>query len=176
MQWISALSLWMIPVLILFILIYGTYKRVPTYETFVEGGKEGIKITFSIIPFLIGMMVAISIFRASGAMDAVISLIKPVLHVLGVPSEVVPLALIRPISGNAALGMASDLISSYGPDSFIGRVASTIQGSTDTTLYVLTVYFGAVGIRRMGDALKVGLWADLVGIGAAILLATIMFQ
>lgn len=176
MQWISALSLWMIPVLILFILIYGTYKRVPTYETFVEGGKEGIKITFSIIPFLIGMMVAISIFRASGAMDAVISLIKPVLNALGVPSEVVPLALIRPISGNAALGMASDLISSYGPDSFIGRVASTIQGSTDTTLYVLTVYFGAVGIRRMGDALKVGLWADLVGIGAAILLATIMFQ
>lgn len=176
MQWISALSLWMIPVLILFILVYGTYKRVPTYETFVEGGKEGIKITFSIIPFLIGMMVAISIFRASGAMDAVISLIKPVLNVLGVPSEVVPLALIRPISGNAALGMASDLISSYGPDSFIGRVASTIQGSTDTTLYVLTVYFGAVGIRRMGDALKVGLWADLVGIGAAILLATIMFQ
>ena len=166
----------MIPVLILFILIYGTYKRVPTYETFVEGGKEGIKITFSIIPFLIGMMVAISIFRASGAMDAVISLIKPVLNVLGVPSEVVPLALIRPISGNAALGMASDLISSYGPDSFIGRVASTIQGSTDTTLYVLTVYFGAVGIRKMGDALKVGLWADLVGIGAAILLATIMFQ
>lgn len=176
MQWISALSLWMIPVLILFILVYGTYKRVPTYETFVEGGKEGIKITFSIIPFLIGMMVAISIFRASGAMDAVISLIKPVLNVLGVPSEVVPLALIRPISGNAALGMASDLISSYGPDSFIGRVASTIQGSTDTTLYVLTVYFGAVGIRRMGDALKVGLWADLVGIGAAIMLATIMFQ
>ena len=176
MQWISALSLWMIPVLILFILIYGTYKRVPTYETFVEGGKEGIKITFSIIPFLIGMMVAISIFRASGAMDAVISLIKPVLNALGVPSEVVPLALIRPISGNAALGMASDLISSYGPDSFIGRVASTIQGSTDTTLYVLTVYFGAVGIRKMGDALKVGLWADLVGIGAAILLATIMFQ
>ena len=176
MQWISALSLWMIPVLILFILVYGTYKRVPTYETFVEGGKEGIKITFSIIPFLIGMMVAISIFRASGAMDAVISLIKPVLNALGVPSEVVPLALIRPISGNAALGMASDLISSYGPDSFIGRVASTIQGSTDTTLYVLTVYFGAVGIRRMGDALKVGLWADLVGIGAAIMLATIMFQ
>ena len=98
------------------------------------------------------------------------------MHVLGVPSEVVPLALIRPISGNAALGMASDLIASYGPDSFIGRVASTIQGSTDTTLYVLTVYFGAVGIKRMGDALKVGLWADLVGIGAAIILATIMFQ
>ena len=176
MQWISALSLWMIPVMILLILAYGTYKKVPTYESFVEGGKEGVKITFSIIPFLIGMMVAISIFRASGAMDAVISWIKPALHVLGVPSEVVPLALIRPISGNAALGMASDLIASYGPDSFIGRVASTIQGSTDTTLYVLTVYFGAVGIKRMGDALKVGLWADLVGIGAAIILETIMFQ
>jgi len=122
------------------------------------------------------MMVAISIFRASGAMDLLIGWMKPVLNFLGVPSEVVPLALIRPISGNASLGMVSDLIATYGPDSFIGKVASTIQGSTDTTLYVLTVYFGAVGIKKMGDALKVGLLADLVGIGAAILLATIMFQ
>lgn len=176
MHWISTISIWMIPVVILLILVMGAIKKVPTYESFVEGGKDGIKITFSIIPYLIGMMVAISIFRASGAMDLLIGWMKPVLNFLGVPSEVVPLALIRPISGNASLGMVSDLIATYGPDSFIGKVASTIQGSTDTTLYVLTVYFGAVGIKKMGDALKVGLLADLVGIGAAILLATIMFQ
>ncbi len=176
MHWISTISIWMIPVVILLILVMGVIKKVPTYESFVEGGKDGIKITFSIIPYLIGMMVAISIFRASGAMDLLIGWMKPVLNFLGVPSEVVPLALIRPISGNASLGMVSDLIATYGPDSFIGKVASTIQGSTDTTLYVLTVYFGAVGIRKMGDALKVGLLADLVGIGAAIFLAAIMFQ
>lgn len=176
MHWISIISIWMIPSVILIILGMAVIKKVPTYETFVEGGKEGIKITFSIIPYLIGMMVAISIFRASGAMDLLIGWIRPVLNFLGVPSEIVPLALIRPISGNASLGMVSDLIATYGPDSFIGKVASTVQGSTDTTLYVLTVYFGAVGIKKMGDALKVGLWADLVGIGAAILLAGIMFQ
>ena len=176
MHWISTISIWMIPTFILLILGVGAIKKVPTYETFVEGGKDGIKITFSIIPYLIGMMVAISIFRASGAMDLVIGWMKPLLNFLGVPSEVVPLALIRPISGNASLGMVSDLIATYGPDSFIGKVASTIQGSTDTTLYVLTVYFGAVGIRKMGDALKVGLWADFVGIGAAIFLAAVMFQ
>ena len=176
MHWISTISIWMIPSVILLILVMGAIKKVPTYESFVEGGKDGIKITFSIIPYLIGMMVAISIFRASGAMDLLIGWMKPVLNFLGVPSEVVPLALIRPISGNASLGMVSDLIATYGPDSFIGKVASTVQGSTDTTLYVLTVYFGAVGIRKMGDALKVGLWADLIGIGAAIVLATIMFQ
>ncbi|MCR2820281.1 spore maturation protein [Lederbergia panacisoli] len=176
MEVISLISLWIIPVIIGVILIYSTLKKVPTYEHFVEGGKEGIRIAVSIIPFLVGMLVAITVFRTSGALDFFIQLIKPVLNALGVPAEVVPLALIRPISGTAALGLMSDLISQYGPDSFIGRLASTIQGSTDTTFYVLTVYFGAVGIKKMGDALKVGLLADLVGISAAIIIVTIMFS
>ena len=158
-----------------FILIYGTIKKVPTYEVFVDGGKEGIKIAVSIIPFLIGMLVAITIFRESGALEFFVGLMRPALLALGIPPEIVPLAIIRPISGTAALGMMSDMIATYGPDSFIGRLASTLQGSTDTTLYVLTVYFGAVGIRKMGDALKVGLLADLVGIAAAIFIVTIMF-
>ncbi|MCR8846996.1 spore maturation protein [Rossellomorea sp. SC111] len=175
MQWISTISLWLIPIMIGFILIYGTIKKVPTYETFVDGGKEGIKIAVSIIPFLIGMLVAITIFRESGALEFFVGLIRPALLALGIPPEIVPLAIIRPISGTAALGMMSDIIGTHGPDSFIGRLASTLQGSTDTTLYVLTVYFGAVGIRKMGDALKVGLLADLVGIAAAIFIVTIMF-
>nr|WP_249317054.1 spore maturation protein [Bacillus sp. FJAT-50079] len=158
------------------ILIYSTLKKAPSYEYFVEGGKEGIKIAISIIPFLVGMLVAITVFRASGALDFFIQLIKPMLQVLGVPAEVVPLALIRPISGTAALGVMSDLIATHGPDSFIGKLASTIQGSTDTTFYVLTVYFGAVGIKKMGDALKVGLLADLAGISAAIIIITLMFS
>ncbi|MBN8190802.1 spore maturation protein [Bacillus sp. NTK074B] len=175
MQWITTISLWLIPVMIGFILIYGTIKKVPTYEVFVDGGKEGIKIAVSIIPFLIGMLVAITIFRESGALEFFVGLMRPALLALGIPPEIVPLAIIRPISGTAALGMMSDMIATYGPDSFIGRLASTLQGSTDTTLYVLTVYFGAVGIRKMGDALKVGLLADLVGIAAAIFIVTIMF-
>ncbi|MFC5732611.1 spore maturation protein [Cytobacillus gottheilii] len=175
MQIVSLISLWFIPVLIGIILIYGTIKKVPTYESFTEGGKEGIKIAVSIIPFLVGMLVAISVFRASGALEYVMGFIKPALEAVGIPAEIVPLAIIRPISGTAALGMTSDLIASYGPDSFIGRLASVLQGSTDTTFYVLTVYFGAVGIKKMGDALKVGLLADLVGIGAAIIVVTLLF-
>ncbi|MBU8879172.1 spore maturation protein [Bacillus sp. FJAT-29790] len=172
---VSLISLWFIPVLIGFILLYGTIKRVPTYESFVDGGKEGIKIAVSIIPFLVGMLVAISVFRASGALEYFMAFIRPGLELIRVPPDIVPLAIIRPISGTAALGMTSDLIATHGPDSFLGRLASVLQGSTDTTFYVLTVYFGAVGIRKMGDALKVGLLADLVGIVAAIVVVTIVF-
>lgn len=175
MEFISLISLWFIPILIGFILLYGTIKQVPTYESFVEGGKEGIKIAVSIIPFLVGMMVAISVFRASGALDFLMVWIRPIVEKIGVPAEIVPLAIIRPISGTAALGMTSDIMAAYGADSFIGRLAATIQGSTDTTFYVLTVYFGAVGIRKMGDAVKVGLLADLVGIIAAIIVVTLVF-
>lgn len=175
MEIISLVSLGFIPVLIGFILIYGTIKQVPTYESFVEGGKEGIKIAVSIIPFLVGMLVAISVFRASGALEALMKWIRPVMESIGVPAEIIPLILIRPISGTAALGMTSDLIAVYGPDSFIGRLASVLQGSTDTTFYVLTVYFGAVGIKKMGDALKVGLLADVVGIIVAIIVVALIF-
>ncbi|KPB03178.1 spore maturation protein [Bacillus sp. CHD6a] len=175
MQLISLISLWMIPLIIGFILLYATFKKVPTYETFVEGGKEGIKIAISIIPFLVGMLVAISIFRASGALDFLVEFVRPVMKAIGVPAEIVPLSIIRPISGTAALGMTTDMIATYGPDSFMGRLASVLQGSTDTTLYVITVYFGAVGIKKMGDALKVGLLADVVGIIVSILVVTIFF-
>ncbi|WP_417899962.1 spore maturation protein [Bacillus haimaensis] len=175
MQLISLISLWLIPFLIGFILLYATFKKVPTYETFVEGGKEGIKIAISIIPFLVGMLVAISIFRASGALDFLVDFLRPAMSAIGVPAEIVPLAIIRPISGTAALGMTTDMIATYGPDSFMGRLASVLQGSTDTTLYVLTVYFGAVGIKKMGDALKVGLLADVVGIVVSILVVTFFF-
>lgn len=175
MSFITTVSAWLIPCFILIVLLTATYKRIPTYETFVEGGKEGVKLAFSLLPFLVGMIVSIAILQASGAMTAFIHLIEPVLTFIGVPPEIIPLALVRPISGTAALGMTTDLIEKFGPDEFIGRLASTMQGSTDTTLYILTVYFGAVGIKKMRYALKVGLLADLIGIIASIIIVTIVF-
>jgi spore maturation protein B len=170
------ISIWLIPGIILVILVTATLKRVPSYEVFVEGSKEGIQIAISLLPFLLGMMVSISIFQASGAMGAFLSLFKPFMAAVGIPADILPLALIRPISGTAALSVTTELIRTYGPDSFIGQLASVMQGSTDTTLYIITVYFGAVGIKRMGDALKVGLLADLVGIIASILIVIILFH
>lgn len=172
---ITILSVWAIPLFILFVLLVATKKRLPTYELFVEGGKEGIGIAFSLLPFLVGMMVSITILRSSGALDAFINLLAPLLTTLHIPPEIVPLALIRPISGTAALGLTAELTQTYGPDSFIGRLAGTMQGSTDTTLYILTVYFGAVGITQMRYALKVGLLADLVGIIMAIVMTRLVF-
>lgn len=175
MEFFTAFSSWIIPCFILLILLTATYKRLPTYELFVEGGKEGIQMAFSLLPFLLGMIVSISILRSSGALEAFIELITPVLIIFGIPPEIVPLALIRPLSGTAALGMTTELTQTYGPDSFIGRLAATMQGSTDTTLYILTIYFGAVGIKRMRYALKVGLLSDLVGITAAIIIVKLIF-
>lgn len=172
---ITAMSTWLIPCFIMLVLIVATWKRVPTYEVFVEGGKEGVKMAFSLLPFLVGMIVSIAILRASGALEAFIGLLTPLLSMIGVPADIVPLALIRPISGTAALGVTTELIDANGPDSFIGRLASTMQGSTDTTLYILTVYFGAVGIKKMRYALKVGLIADFIGIIAAIVIVHWIF-
>ena len=172
---ITVISIWIIPVMLLIILLVALYQRLPAYELFVEGGKEGIEIAFSLLPFLVGMIVAITILRSSGALDAFISLLTPILALLNIPPEIVPLALLRPISGTAALSLTAELTNTYGPDSFIGRLAATMQGSTDTTLYILTIYFGAVGVTKMRYALKVGLLADLVGIMMAIVITSIVF-
>lgn len=175
MNLFSLISIGIIPCTILLILIIATAKRLPTYDLFVEGGKEGITMAVSLLPYLVGMVVSISIFRSSGALDAGIGLIQPLLTFVSIPSEIAPLALTRPISGTAALAITADLLKIHGPDSFIGRLASTMQGSTDTTFYIVTVYFGAVGIRKMGDALKVGLLADIVGIITSIIVVSIVF-
>ncbi|MFZ4452222.1 spore maturation protein [Salibacterium aidingense] len=175
MNWLNALSLWIVPMLLLTVIVHAALKKIPAYDSFVEGGKDGFQLAVSLIPYLVGMMVAISVFRESGAMELLLDAVEPVLVLIGVPADIVPLALIRPISGTGALGMMSDLIAEHGPDSFIGRLASTMQGSTDTTLYVLTIYFGAAGIKSIGDALKVGLFADAVGVAASILIVTLLF-
>jgi len=172
----SQISAYMIPAIIVFIPLYAMLrKKQPVYEVFVDGAKDGFDTAIGIIPHLVGMMVAISMFRASGAMDAMLMAVKPLFDWLGIPSEVLPLGILRPITGAGSLAFTADLIATYGPDSLIGRIASTIQGSTDTTLYVLTVYFGAVAIRNSKYALKVGLFSDIVGFVAAIVICMIVF-
>lgn len=172
---VTTISIWAIPAIIVFIPLYAFYRKVPVYESFVDGAKDGFDTAIKIIPHLVGMMVAISVFRESGALDWLIGFAKPLMDWIGAPEEVLPLAILRPITGAGSLAYTTDLMKEFGPDSMIGRIASTVQGSTDTTLYVLTVYFGAIGIRRTRYALKVGLLADLVGFIAAIAICLIVF-
>jgi spore maturation protein B len=172
---VTTISIWAIPVIVAFIPLYAAYKKIPVYEAFVNGAKDGFDTAIKIIPHLVGMIVAISVFRASGAMDLLLDLIRPLFGAIGIPSETVPLAVLRSITGAGSLAYVTDLIREHGPDSLIGRIASTIQGSTDTTLYVLTVYFGAVGIRKTSYALKVGLIADFAGFAAAITICYLVF-
>jgi spore maturation protein B len=172
---INMISAWAIPIIIVFIPLYAAYRKVPVYESFVEGAKDGFDTSIRIIPHLVGMMVAISIFRASGAMDLMLGWLRPLCEMVGIPSEVLPLAFLRPITGAGSLAFTTDLLQQFGPDSMVGRIASTIQGSTDTTLYVITVYFGAIGIRKAGYALKVGLISDLVGFAASVLICYLVF-
>lgn len=170
-----ALSKYAIPALLVFIPVYAFCKKVPVYESFVEGASEGLGVALKILPFLLGMLVAIHIFRESGALDYLAKLLEPVANLLHIPQEVLPLALMRPLSGSGALGITADLLNTYGPDSMIGRIASTMQGSTDTTFYILTVYFGAVGIQKYRHALVVGLAADLTSFVVASLLCYVVF-
>lgn len=171
----TTVSVWILPVLIALVLCFGWYHKVPVYETFVEGAKGGFGTAIRILPHLVGMMVAIAVFRASGAMDLLVSALTPMLRFFHIPSEVVPLALLRPVSGSGSLALMTDLVQNYGPDSLIGRLASTMQGSTDTTFYILTVYFGAVGIKNISYALKVGLFADVMGIVASVTVVYLVF-
>lgn len=172
---ISTISAWILPSIIAFILLYGYIRKVPVYEAFIDGAKEGFPTAVSIIPPLVGMLVAISIFKDSGALDMFVGIIKPILVFLHIPTDIVPLAFLRPITGTGALAFTETLIKTHGPDSFIGKLAAVMQGSTDTTLYILTVYFGSVGIRKAKYALKVGLLADLAGIIASIYICVVIF-
>lgn len=169
---------------ILFSVIAGFFamafiRRVNVYESFIEGAKDGFKTAVKIIPYLVAILVAIGVFRASGAMDWLISGLSQIMLFLGVNTDFIPAmptALMKPLSGSGARGMMVDAMTTYGADSFVGRVASTVQGATDTTFYILAVYFGAVGIRNTRYALVCGLIADFTGIIAAILLAYLFFH
>ncbi|HNR42211.1 MAG TPA: nucleoside recognition domain-containing protein [Bacteroidales bacterium] len=167
----------LISVITLFIVL-ALIKKVNVYDAFIEGAKEGFNIAVRIIPFLVAMLVAIGIFRASGAMDFIISGIAGFFGWLGVDTKftgALPVAFMKPLSGSGARGLMVDAMATYGPDSFIGRLACTMQGTTDTTFYIIAVYFGSVGIKNTRYAIGCGLLADLAGFTAAILVAYLFF-
>lgn len=172
---VTLISSLIIPLLILVVIIHGAYKKVNVYDVFVEGAKEGIEIGISIFPCLLGMILGINILISSNVLNVVFSFFKPLFETLRIPMDILPLAFLRPISGSASLSMLNNLLENFGPDSFIGRLSSTIQGSTDTTIYILTLYFGSIGIKKIRYALKAGLIADLAGIIVSIIIVSLLF-
>ena len=159
---LEQISLWAIPVLLVTIPLIGLIRKVKVYDVFVDGAKEGFGVAVNIIPFLVGLLVAIGMFRASGAMDLLTAALKPVMAATGFPAELFPLAILRTLTGSGSLAFTTDLIKTYGPDSLIGRMAATMYGSSETTFYVLAVYFGAVAVKRTRHAVPAALIGDLV--------------
>lgn len=164
-----------IPVVLLIIPLYGLIKHVKVYEVFVDGTKDGINTMIKIFPALLAMLVAVGVLRASGALDGFAKLIEPFTSRIGMPSEVIPLALIRPLSGSGALGIATELIKLKGPDSFTAKLASVMYGSTETTFYVLAVYFGSVGVKKMRHSIIAGIAADIVAILSSVFYSRLFF-
>jgi spore maturation protein B len=172
---LDAISLWAIPVLLVAIPLAGMLSKVKVYDVFIEGAKEGFEVAVKIIPFLVGILVAIGMFRGSGAMDLVTAGIRPLVAPLGFPPELVPLAVLRSLTGSGSLAFTTDLVKTHGPDSVIARTAATMYGSSETTFYVLAVYFGAVAVRRTRHAVAAALIADLVAAVAAVAVCAWMF-
>lgn len=172
---INIISVAAIPAIVLFIVVYGAVKKVKIYEVFVEGAKEGFNVGVRIIPYLVAMLVAIGIFRASGAMDILSVIIRPITALIGMPAETLPMALMRPLSGSGALGVMSEIISTHGADSLIGRMVSVMMGSGETTFYVLAVYFGSVAVYRTRHAVPAGIVADIAGLLASVLIVNLIF-
>lgn len=175
-NFIEVVSTLAIPLIIIIFIGYGVIKKIKVYESFVEGAKEGFNIAVKIIPYLVAMLIAIGIFRAGGAMDWLIYVLKPITNFIGMPAEALPMALMRPLSGSGSLGVMSENLAVYGPDSFIGVLVSTFYGSTETTFYVLALYFGAVNIKNTRHALPVGLIADVAGILGALFIVKLLFS
>lgn len=165
-----------IPLMVLGIVIYGIRQRVNVYDVFIEGAKESFEMVISLFPYMLAMIFGINLFLKSNALNYFLNLLKPFFSYLNIPLEIIPMAIMRPISGSSSLAILNNLFQEYGPDSFIGRVGSVIQGSTETTFYVLTLYFGSVGIKKIRHALWVGLLVDLIGILVSIIIVGLFFQ
>lgn len=171
----QVLSFWLMPILMLLILTYGLARGVKVYEAVTDGAKQGFEVAVRIIPFLVAILVSIAMFRASGAMDAVASLLSPFTRLIGMPPEVLPMALVRPLSGSGAFAVMSSLVQ-QDPNSYSAYLASVIQGAMDTTFYIIAVYFGAVKVSRVRHAIFAGLTADIVGIIAACIISAILWR
>lgn len=164
MQVINFFSNLAMPMVIFFIVLYGVTEKVKVFDNFLEGAKEGIKTTFSILPTLIGLFLAIGVLRSSGVLDFIIKITSPILEIFNFPSELMPLAILRPISGSASIAVATDIMKQAGVDSLIGNIASTIMGSTETTLYTIAIYTSCIKIKKTRFILLAALTADITGI------------
>ena len=174
-QLITDASSWAIPLIILAIVLVAAIKRVRVYEVFVGGAKEGFNVAVRIIPYLVAILVAIGMFRASGAMDAVIAALTPVLGFIGVPAEALPMMVIMPLSGSGAQGVLADGLKSYGPDSFLGNLLSILNGSNETTFYIIAVYFGSIAVTKTRHALPACLAGNVAGFATAIVVCNWIF-
>ena len=172
---IDILSVFVLPAMIVGFPLYGLYKRVPVYEEFVEGAKEGFDVAVTIIPYLVAILFAIGMFRASGAMDFLIDGLRPILAVVGIPAEVIPMGIIRPLTGSGSAAVVLDMINQFGEDSLLVKMAATMFGSTETTFYVIAVYFGAAGIKKTRHAVPVGLIADFAAFLMAVYIVRWLF-
>jgi spore maturation protein B len=172
---LDAVSVWAIPFLLVAIPLVGFVRKVKVYDVFIEGAKEGFDVAVRIIPFLVGILVAIGMFRGSGAMDLLTAALRPVAASTGFPAELIPLAILRSLTGSGSLAFATDLVKTHGPDSLIARMASTMYGSSETTFYVLAVYFGAGAVRRTRHAVPAALIGDIVAAIAAVAVCAWMF-
>jgi spore maturation protein B len=171
----NLLSYFVIPVILVGFPLYGLYKRVPVYESFVDGAREGFQVAVRIIPYLVAILFAIAMFRASGAMDALTRLLDPVLGLIGFPAEVLPMAIVRPLTGSGSAGLVVDMVNQYGEDSIFVKMAAVMFGSTETTFYVIAVYFGAVNIRKTRHAVPAGLLADAAAMIIAVWTVRLLF-
>ncbi|QHI71506.1 spore maturation protein [Aminipila terrae] len=172
---LNTISTYAIPLVLLLIPIYALKKGVKVYSVFTEGAKEGLNVAIMIIPYLVCMLAAIGMFRASGAMDWLAALINPITSLIGLPGEVLPMGIMRSFSGGGAEGMMSDLLKTYGTQSQIGRIASVALGSTETTFYIIAVYFGAVGITNVRHSVIAGLLGDLASLIASAVIVNVMW-
>lgn len=163
MNIINYLSTIAVPMVILLIIVYGVIEKNKVYDTFIEGAKEGMQVVVNIFPTLVGIFLAVGALRSSGLIELIINIIKPIIETLRIPAEIMPLALLRPISGSASMAVATDIIAKNGVDSLIGLIASTIMGSTETTLYTIALYTSAVGIKKIRFVLIAALIADITG-------------
>ena len=170
------ISVYMLPLFLLSVFLMAWYHKTDAFDDFVVGAKEGMNTTMNLVPNIVGMIVAVKVFLASGIIERVATVLNPVLSALHIEADVLPIMILKPLSGSAALSVTTDLLATHGPDSYIGRLASIMQGSTDTTVYIITVYFAAVGLSEMKHALKLGLMADVIGFAMAIYAATLFFS
>lgn len=167
-------SILIVPLMIAAIVAYGLFKKIDTYAAFTEGARLGLENMLGIIPPLVGLMVAIYMFRASGALGLLTGLLRPVTDFLGIPSDVMPLALLRPVSGSGSIAIVNDIFAHHGPDSLEGKIASVMMGSTETTFYTVAVYFGSVGVKRLRYTVKAALLADATGMLLAVLFTRLL--